>query len=125
MEHIPGSTPTLSGATRAQDAMAIMTIANPPTTPTQISEPECDEEGFNEPELRLAKRFIELVGGAERARELVEKVAECEECLGIVDDDDEDIIDHISSTMPTHADLPTGLYNGMGMAAQYNPSQAY
>ncbi len=86
---------------------------------------EDDSQGFTEKELKLTKRFVELVGGADRARELLDKVDECEDCLGLIDDEessDDDIINHMAGLMPLSADLPTGISNSLGMSALYNPS---
>lgn len=92
----------------------------------------CDEledepEGYTERELKLAKRFIELVGGADRARELLDKVDECEECLDLVDDEeaeDPDVsaIQKIAGMVPMLPDLPTSAKNGMDLSTLYNPS---
>lgn len=84
---------------------------------------DCDnEEGsFTATQLRIAKRFIELMGGAEKARAIVDKVDECEECLDIIDDDvrgesDSSMIDKISGMLPGLPDLPMELSN------LYNPA---
>lgn len=94
-----------------------------------MTEPSCDtnsceeEEPFSEFQLKVAKRFIELMGGADRARSVVDKVDECEDCLGLVDDDDDirdghdsSVIQKISGMLPGSPDLPMELSN------LYNPS---
>lgn len=85
----------------------------------------CDEEegSFTATQLKIAKRFIELMGGAEKARAIVDKVDECEECLDLIDDDDQvrgnsdsSMIDKISGMLPGLPDLPMELSN------LYNPA---
>ena len=63
---------------------------------------------FNELELKLGKRFIELVGGTERACKLIKKCEECEECLDYIsDDEDQEIeIGAMANSMPEDMDLP-------------------
>ncbi len=100
------------------------------STTVILSEPECgsdDEEGnLNEFQLRVAKRFIDLMGGADRAHAAIDKVDECEDCLGLIDDEDDDdqirsdhdssMIEKISGMLPGLPDLPMELSN------LYNPS---
>lgn len=85
-----------------------------------------EPEGYSESELKIAKRFVELIGGCDRARELLDKVAECEECLGLLDDEgsgsDENTIQKMAVMMPLQPDLPTSVKNGMDLASLYNPS---
>lgn len=105
--------PSMSGNVLAQDADTLMTINQ---TPTQGYE-EGGHEEFTDDQLRLAKEFIELIGDAEQARDLLDKVVECEDCLGIVDDD-EDSINVIASTMGSTPDMPMN-----NIAAQFDPGQ--
>lgn len=91
-----------------------------------------EQEGYTEEELKLAKRFSELVGGPDRAREILDKVADCEECLDLVDDEpeegssgfgsDEEAITHLASMMPDSPDLPTSFKNNMNLSSLYNPN---
>lgn len=116
----PGSTTMPGGA--CGGSMANIAMMAPPSITTvsgygNSSEPE--EPQYSELELKIANRFIELVGGAERARELISKCDECNECLGLVDDES-DSIEGVAAMMPVSADLPTG--RGMEMSALYNPS---
>lgn len=67
-----------------------------------------DECSYDEEDLGIAKKFIEYVGGVDRARDLIDKVGECEECLDLVDDDDETIT-QISATIPVMPDLPRNM----------------
>lgn len=85
----------------------------------QYNDPDCSEEfEFSELELRLADRFIELVGGADRARDLINKCDECHDCLGLVNDDD--AIDDIAKSVPSEVDYPT--INGTDLSSLYNPN---
>lgn len=107
-----GATSDLSGGTLAQDAVS-MTINQMPVgdEEAEYEESECSEE-----ELKLAKKFVELVGDPERARELVDKVADCEDCLGIIGD--EENIDMMADIMPDMPDMPTS----GSMAVQFDPN---
>jgi hypothetical protein len=75
----------------------------------QGQEPRDEDDGYSSKELKLAKRFVELVGGADRAQALLDKVSECEECLDLIDDEncddgscssDEDMIMQLAKMMP-------------------------
>ncbi len=81
--------------------------------PDTDTEMDGGEEGFTEFQIKVAKRFIEIMGGADKARAVVDKVDECEECLGIVDDDmgDENTIGQMAGMMPGSPDLPMELSN--------------
>lgn len=89
---------------------------------TVMTEPDCEEDGFTATQLRIAKRFIELMGGADKARAAVDKVDEGEEFLGLIDDDrvrnDSDVsaISKIAGMLPGTPDLPMELSN------LYNPA---
>ncbi len=77
-------------------------------------ENNCDDyPDFTEQEMRLAKKFVELVGCPERATELLNKVAECEDCLGLIDDSETDEIGFVASTVPMAPDMPTMMANMM------------
>lgn len=83
----------------------------------ELAEPTDGDQGFSEQELKIAKRFIELVGGVDRAKEILDKVDECEDCLELLEDDDDDAtIAQVAGTIPSSPDLPTGL------SSLYNPS---
>ena len=103
-----------------------MTMMVSPETTTFVSNPheyndaDDDEQTFSDLELRLAKRFIELIGNAEKARDLINKCDECEECLGIIDDNDEDTISDVASMMPYDKDLPTS--RNIDLSSLYNPN---
>lgn len=91
-----------------------------------LVEPDCEtgecggEENFTEFQLKVAKRFIEIMGNADKARSVIDKVDDCQECLGLVDDEenDGDAIGQMADMMPGSPDLPMELSN------LYNPSAA-
>ena len=122
MEDVPpsGGTSHMSGASTAQIPMMVQ-----PDVTTLVSEPrgygetQEDQPEFTELELKIATRFIELVGGAEKARDLINKCDECQECLGLVADDGESI-ENIANIIPSNSDLPTP--RGADMSSLYNPS---
>jgi len=72
----------------------------------EYEEEECEE--FSAEELKLGERYVELAGGADRARELLDKIEECGECVGLAGDESDEI-GGISDTMPGLPDLPTGI----------------
>lgn len=117
-----GGTSHMTGASNAQITMMV-----PPTLGTVVSEPsgygdsDQEEPRFTELELKITSRFMELVGGPERARELINKCDECQECLGIGDDvSDDSSIKGIAAVMPYESDLPAT--RGMDISALYNPN---
>ncbi len=125
-----GKTETLSGAAAAQNEMTLPFATDLNFVDIHKGDGQEDdyetqnEEQYSEKELKITKRFIEIVGGADRARELLDKVDECEDCLGLVDeeDDDESIIQQIADAAPEVPDFPTSIKN-MGISTLYNPSQ--
>lgn len=127
MEMENGSSPSPSfggGNAMAQDALTLMTINNTPMGQSQ-HENDALEDEFSDTELKLAKRFIDILGSVERAQNLLDKVSECEECLGMIDDDEETdnsddaaVIGMISNAVPSSPDMP------MNMSSQYNPGGA-
>jgi hypothetical protein len=118
---MPGATSVLSGAASAQNTMLDQPQPRMSTSnmgygiPTEPEEPE-----FTDLEMRLAKRFLELIGGPERARDLINKCDECEDCLGLVGTDDESQIASISELIPTDVDLPTP--SRSNISSLYNPN---
>lgn len=111
----------------AQASMTYMSGDDPHSgANVEVVEVEEEDDGhFSAADLKLAKRFIELVGSPDRARALIDKVNECTECLDLVDDSDEsqenqndfDVIGQISNAMPSHVDLPSA----NPMISNYNP----
>lgn len=90
------------------------------TDTDELEEPQ-EDEGFTEQELKLAKRFVELIGGTDRARYAIEKIDECDDCLDLIDDE-EDQISSFADSMPDLPDLPTALQNNLNLSSLYNPS---
>lgn len=96
------------------------------STTVYMTEPESDEDvnHFNPTQLKIAKRFIELMGGADKARAAIDKVDEGEEFLGLIDDDDDGVradsdssmISKMAGMLPGTPDLPMELSN------LYNPA---
>lgn len=77
-------------------------------------ENDCDDyPDFTEQEMRLAKKFVELVGCPERASELLNKISECEDCLGLIGDEEDDEVSFVASTVPITPDMPTMMANMM------------
>jgi len=110
----------LGGAGMAQGAMSAMQTDMPMPNPIGIEfggeGGEGEDEGevceeFSAEELKLGERYIELAGGVDRARELLDKVEECGECVGLADDESDEI-EGISDAMPGLPDLPTDHFNG-------------
>lgn len=120
----PGSSPTLTGANTAQIASSMPDVSMRETD--VIASPEYvdtdDGDQYSDLELKLTKRYLELIGGAERARDLINKCDECMECLGLIDDtmSDEATIQQVSEYIPQDVDYPTN--NKMNLSALYNPS---
>lgn len=89
------------------------------------------EDEFSEKDLKIAKRFIELMGGADRARAAVDKVDEGQEFLGLLDDEecenggcddgDAGMIAKLAGLLPSMPDLPTGKQS-MDVSSLYNPN---
>lgn len=95
----------LGGMNAIQDSSRLMTINQTPGSVYQ--DQEADDSNFSQDELKLAKKFVDLIGCVDRARDLVDKVSECEDCLDMDDSDDEVAIDIIGASMPDTPDMPT------------------
>lgn len=80
------------------------------------------DDEFTDDELRLAKQFIDSIGSVDRASELLSKVESCEDCLGLVGDDDDDIINDIATMIPSDVDMPNSIHNMNHLGAMYNSS---
>lgn len=127
----PGTTSILSGGSMAQMAMDQAS-----TDQQQISdsiggsEGDYQEQPFTAIELKLTARFIELVGGFDRACDLIKKIKEVQNVLD-VDEESETIesnrIDAVADLMPSDVDLPTKQDPGTFTVASnfsslYNPN---
>lgn len=64
-----------------------------------------DECEYTEEELKLTKRYVEMIGGCERASQLIDRVGECEDCLKLIDDGESEI-DVIAASVPEDVDMP-------------------
>lgn len=94
----------IGGAMAMHSPPPLMTINQTPYSYGSSDE----EEEFSSEDLQLAQDFITHMGGIERAINLLNKVEDCEECLGLADDSDvEADIDLIASVMPEMPDMPT------------------
>lgn len=121
---IGGATANLSGAAYAQEAsfpsmgQSIMQGFN---DEGQIDELEVNES-YTEKEVKIARRFIKLLGGSERARDLLEKVISADSIIGIEEpeqyqeDREKSQIDQIAMMVPSEVDTPTDY------SARFNPS---
>jgi hypothetical protein len=76
---------------------------------------------FTDEEMKLAKRFIEIVGCPERAEELLAKAIEGLEYLGLVDDEvaDSVTIDAVAQAMPLDVGAPSTVAH---MVSSFDPS---
>ena len=121
---IGGSTSNLSGAKYAQDAQSAYQDMGHNTLNGFNSEENQFEdlsvgEKYTEREVKIAKRFIALSGGSERARDLLEKTIQADQLLGISDSEeqqDRNDIEQIASVIPDQADFPTDY------SSRFNPS---
>lgn len=113
----PGATSILTGASMAQDEMECVGQEFATDNIGYGSDTEPEQTEFSDLEFKLAKRFLELIGGAERARDLIDKCDECQECLGLVSDEDQ--IETISGMIPSDVDLPT--MQSKDLSPLYNP----
>lgn len=115
---------TMMGSSSTRDDA---TLDDGETTTVILAEPEAscdgeDGEKLSEFQLKVTKRYLELMGGADRARMAIDKVDECEECLGLIDDDDvrddsdASMISKMAGMLPGLPDLPMELSN------LYNPA---
>ena len=117
---VSGSTSNLTGAKYAQEAemrdsghhsLAGFNQNDLPTQDLTIG------ETFTEKEIRIGKRFIELAGGHERARDLLDKIIQSDHIFGITDDQaDQAQIDMIAQSVPEEPDYPTDF------SSRFNPS---
>lgn len=92
------------------------------TTPDMsYTEDNTDNDEFTADELKIAKRFIELIGDVDRARDIIDRVDECQDCLGLIDDEysDDETIEMISDMVPDSLDLPTN--KAIEITSLYNP----
>jgi hypothetical protein len=132
MEDYPsGNTPVLTGAAMAQDEEQLQDeMLGGQDAYANQNEAQSGDSGITALELRLATRFAELVGGTKRAKEIIDKVSECQQTLGVdeqIAQIDTERINAMADMMPFDADLPTQRSAGMPRQASdfsslYNPS---
>lgn len=121
---VGGATANLSGAAYAQEAsfpsmgQNIMQGFN---SEGPIEELEVNES-YTEKEVKIARRFIKLLGGDERARDLLEKVISADSIIGVEEpeqaqeDHEKSQIDQIATMVPNDVDMPTDY------SSRFNPS---
>lgn len=111
---IGGATTNLTGASYAQNAQDVYQelgsndLAGFKSSNVQINELPVNET-YTEKEVKIAKRFIHLLGDKERARRLLDKVIAADEMIGIEDSAvaDQNNIEKIASLIPSEVDHPT------------------
>lgn len=104
---VSGATTNLTGASYAQD---MEDLGNPPAMMSQEQGlAEFDPSPtYTERDVRIAKRFIELAGGIDRAEDLLLKVRQSDEIFGFSQErEDKESISRISDAMPSLPDLPS------------------
>ena len=88
---------------------------------------DCDDEYSNQDdeytteELKISKRFVELLGGFDRARIALDKIEECDDCIDLLDDENDEIT-QIAAIMPSSVDLPTSPTAATNLASMYDPN---
>jgi hypothetical protein len=120
MEQIPapGLTSTMSGAAQAQSAMNVLP-GQSANTGFEMDVSECDEQ-FDPEHLAAAKELIAMVGGADKTRELIDKV---DEAMEVFDggQDDAKTIDLVAELIPDMPDMP--MHRSMTrISSMYDPS---
>lgn len=105
-EQIPAPGMTSGGGAEAQSAMNMLpgSTAQPDMTLDLGCEVE-ENEQFQPEHVQAAKDLIAMVGGADKARELIDKV---DDALEVFENgaDEEQAIDLVASLMPDMADIP-------------------
>ena len=107
MEQIPapGMTSTMSGAAQAQSVMNVLPGQNATTGFEMGDECEACDDQYKPEQIAAARDFIALVGSAEAARDLIDKVDEAIEVFS-GGDDDSDAIDFVAALIPDTPDMP-------------------
>jgi hypothetical protein len=79
-------------------------------------------ETYTEKEVKLTRRYIQLLGGGERARDLLEKVISADNIIGVEEPEqhqenrEKNQIDQIAMMVPSEVDTPTDF------SSRFNPS---
>lgn len=114
-----GTTSVLSGGAAAQGAEEVgMDIMPSDYAPDGIETHEEDNCPIDPQLLEIAQELVAMAGGADKAREIIDKVQDVQEVLGI---DDMEAIAGFADTMPDEPDLPSNRHNELGMSAMYDP----
>lgn len=121
---IGGATTNLTGAAYAQNAQDVyQDLGQSELEGFRDSDQPIQElpvnETYTDKEVKMAKRFIHLLGGRERARKLLDKVISADEMIGVRDDgaNDRRSIETIASLIPSEVDYPTDY------SPSFNPSR--
>jgi len=121
---IGGSTPNLTGAAYAQEGSIPsmgQNIMQGFNSGEPIDELEINET-YTEKEVKLTRRYIQLLGGGERARDLLEKVISADNIIGVEEPEqqqenrEKNQIDQIAMMVPSEVDTPTDF------SSRFNPS---
>ena len=122
--NVPGSTQNLSGAKYAQEAeMNELGTNILPGFNTEMNSTEdlTVGETFSDREVKIGKRFIELLGGHNRARDLLDKIIQSDQIFGITDDQqDAAQIGQIADDTPDHPDFASDFTPNF--SARFDPS---
>lgn len=113
----PGMTSTMSGAAQAQSAMNV--LPGDHSSPGFAVDVE-EDDGFDPKHIAAAKDLIALVGCAERARELIDKV---DDAMEVFDDGEDDLktIDLVAQLIPDTPDMP--MERGItSISSMYDPN---
>lgn len=104
-EQIPAPTMTTGGGVQAQSAMDEPGEAVPPMPTPEVGCEVEEDTQFLPEHVQAAKDLIAMVGGADKARELIDKV---DDALDVFDDggQEEEAIDLVASLMPEVPDMP-------------------
>jgi len=105
-EQIPAPGMTSGGGAEAQSAMNMLPgDANQPEVAIDMGCEDEENTQFQPEHIQAAKDLIAMVGGADKARELIDKVDDALEVFE-TEADDEQAIDLVASLMPDVADMP-------------------
>lgn len=117
---MPGGTSVMGGGAMAQDAQEVgMDIMPGDYAPDGVEvETGCDAGPVSPDLLELAQELVMRAGGADRAREIIDKVQDVQEILDI---DDAAAIADMADAIPDSPDLPNNRHNSLGMSAMYDP----
>ncbi len=115
-----GTTSVLSGGSAAQGAQEVgMDIMPSDYAPDGYEQEEdCEDCPMDPALLELAQELVAMAGGPDKARELIDKVQDVQEVLGV---DDTSAIAGMAEQMPDDPDLPNNRHDELGMSAMYDP----